>query len=261
VYAYAIVIAFVFGLLIGSFLNACAYRVPRDISVVRGRSFCPVCTTQIKGYDNVPLISWVVLRGRCRACGAPISPRYPIVEGLTAALFASTLAVDGLHWVALPHLLFVAVLILVSDIDLEFRIIPDVVILPTAVVGLASMIALSLAHVHAGAWYQWPIAAFGAALFLFVIAEIYERVRHLAGMGMGDVKMALCMGAFLGVAVIPALFFAFVAGAVGGLILIVAKGESGKTAIPFGPFLAFGAIVAMYVGKPAIDSYLNFVTR
>jgi leader peptidase (prepilin peptidase)/N-methyltransferase len=260
-YAYAIFVAFVFGLLIGSFLNACAYRVPRQISVARGRSFCPVCKTQIKGYDNVPLVSWVVLRGRCRACGAPISPRYPIVEGLTGALFAVTLAVDGLHWVALPHLLLVAVLILVSDIDLEFQIIPDVVILPTAVVGLATMTALSLARVHEGIWYQWPIAGFGAALFLFAIAEIYERVRHLAGMGMGDVKMALCIGVFLGVAVIPALFIAFVAGAVGGIMLIVIKGESGKTAIPFGPFLAFGAIVAMYVGKPAIDAYLHFVAR
>lgn len=260
-YAYAICVAFVFGLLIGSFLNACAYRVPRGIGVAKGRSFCPVCKTQINGYDNVPLVSWLLLRGRCRACGAPISPRYPIVEGLTAVLFAVTVAVDGLHWVALPHLLFVAVLILVSSIDLEFQIIPDVIILPTAIVGLATMITLSLAHVHDGVWYEWPTAGFAAALFLFAVAEIYERVSHLAGMGMGDVKMALCMGAFLGVAVVPGLFIAFVAGAVGGIVLIAVKGESGKTAIPFGPFLAFGGIVAMYVGKPAIEAYLHFIAR
>jgi leader peptidase (prepilin peptidase)/N-methyltransferase len=260
-YAYAVFVAFVFGLLIGSFLNACAYRVPRKISVAHGRSFCPACKTQIKGHDNVPVVSWLLLRGRCRACGAPISPRYPVVESLTAVLFAVTVAVDGLHWVALPHLLLVAVLILVSDIDLEFQIIPDVVILPTAVVGLVTMTALSLAHLHAGVWYQWPIAGFAAATFLFVVAEIYEHVRHLAGMGMGDVKMALCMGAFLGVAVVPALFIAFVAGALGGIALIVVKGQSGKTAIPFGPFLAFGAIVAMYVGQPAIDAYLHFIAR
>jgi leader peptidase (prepilin peptidase)/N-methyltransferase len=175
-----------FGLLIGSFLNACAYRIPRHISIARGRSFCPHCHAQIRAYDNVPVVA-----GSRRAapdCGQPISVRYPLVEALTGGLFALVAAVDGISWLLVPHLLFVAALILVAEIDLEVRLIPDVVILPVAAIGLVLMIALEPAD-----WLQWIVAGVGAAAFLLAAALIYEKLRGMTGMGMGDVKMA-CAG-------------------------------------------------------------------
>jgi leader peptidase (prepilin peptidase)/N-methyltransferase len=251
--AYLVVVAVVYGLLIGSFVNAWAYRLPLGISIVHGRSFCPRCHAQIRAYDNIPVVSWILLRGRCRACGQPISVRYPAVEALTAALFGLVAAVDGASWMLAPHLLLVAALVLVSEVDFEARIIPDVVILPTAAIGVALMLVLRPQH-----WLEWPASGLGAAAFLFVVSWVYEKVRGVTGMGMGDVKMALCMGFFLGVAVVPALFVAFLAGAVIG-VAVVARGGGGKTAIPFGPFLAAGALVGLFVGHPAVDLYLRMV--
>lgn len=252
-----VVTAGVFGLLIGSFLNACAYRIPRGISIVsESRSFCPHCRGQIRAYDNVPVVSWLLLRGRCRDCGQPISVRYPLVEALTGGLFALVAAVDGLSWLLVPHLLFVAALILVAEIDLDVRLIPDVVILPVAAIGLVLMILI-----EPDEWLQWVVAGAGAALFLLTAALLYEKLRGVTGMGMGDVKMALCMGFFLGVAVVPALFLGFVLGAVIGVVVMVRVGGDGKTAIPFGPFLAAGAIIALFLGQPAIDLYVNGLLR
>ena len=238
----------------GSFVNAWAYRLPRKISVVRGRSFCPHCEAQIKAYDNVPLVSWLVLRGRCRACGGAISLRYPIVEGLTALLYALVALHDGWSWLLVPHLVFVTTLVVVSEIDVEWQIIPDVIILPAAALGLALMIVLEPHH-----WLEWLVSGLGAALVLFVIGEVYRRLRGMEGMGMGDVKLALCMGAYLGAAVIPALFIGFVMGAVAGVLLMAVTGKSGKTAIPFGPFLAAGAVVALFLGQPIIHAYLRLM--
>jgi leader peptidase (prepilin peptidase)/N-methyltransferase len=246
----------VLGLLIGSFLNACAYRIPRHISIARGRSFCPRCHAQIRAYDNIPVVSWVVLRGRCRDCGQPISLRYPLIEALAGGLFALVAAVDGLSWLLVPHLLFVAALILVAEIDLDVRLIPDVIIVPVAAIGLALMIVLEPAQ-----WLQWVVAGVGSAVFLFTAALVYEKLRGVTGMGMGDVKMGLCMGFFLGTAVVPALFLGFVLGAVIGVILMIRIGGDGKMAIPFGPFLAAGAIIALFLGQPAIDLYLRSFTR
>ena len=250
-----IVGAGVLGLLVGSFLNACAYRIPLKISVVRGRSFCPHCKALIRAYDNIPLVSYVVLRGRCRACGAPIHWRYPLVEALTGGLFAGLAAYDGFEPVLAVHLLFVAALILVSDIDLQVRLIPDVVILPVAAIGLAAMIAL-----EPDRWWVWPAAGFGAAGFLFVTALLYEKLRKVEGMGMGDVKLALCMGFYLGSSVAPALFIGFVLGAVAG-VAVMARGGSRKTAIPFGPFLAAGAVIALFAGPALIDWYLSLALQ
>jgi leader peptidase (prepilin peptidase) / N-methyltransferase len=241
----------VLGLLIGSFLNAWAYRYPRQISIARGRSFCPHCHSQIRAYDNVPVISYLILRGRCRACGAPIHWRYPLVEALTGGLFAAMALHDGADPVLALHLLFIAAVILVSDIDIQVRIIPDVVVLPAAVIGMAGMIALD-----PGRWWVWPAAGFGAAGFLLVIGLAYERLRKVEGMGMGDVKLALCMGAYLGASVVPALFIGFFLGAVAGIV-VASRGGSAKTAIPFGPFLAAGALLALFAGPQLIDWYLG----
>jgi leader peptidase (prepilin peptidase)/N-methyltransferase len=243
-----------FGLLIGSFLNACAYRLPRKISIARGRSACPACGTQIKAYDNVPLLSYAILRGRCRACGARIHWRYPAVEALTGGLFACVAAFDGLTPVLALHLLFVAALILVSDIDLQVRLIPDVVVLPISAIGLAGMILI-----YPERWWVWPLSGFGAAAFLLVASLIYEKLRHAEGIGMGDVKLALCMGVYLGASVVPALFIGFIAGAVAGIV-VIARGGSAKSAIPFGPFLAAGAVVALFIGATVIEWYLGLMT-
>ncbi len=247
-----VIIALVYGLIIGSFINAWAYRLAHDESIREGRSHCPHCGHQIRAYDNIPVVSWLLLRGRCRDCGAPISWRYPAGEALTAALFVGVALMDGLSWLLVPHLLFVSALVLISQVDLEIRIIPDIVILPVAAVGLPLMIVLG-----DGAWWQWPVAGLGAAAFLFLISEVYFRVRHLEGMGFGDVKLALCMGIYLGAAVVPALFIGFLSGAVIGVVVVAASKGDGKTAIPFGPFLAAGAVVALFAGNALIDAYLG----
>ena len=250
--ALLVAIALVYGLIVGSFINAWAYRLAHDESIREGRSHCPKCGHQIRAYDNIPVVSWLVLRGRCRDCGAPISWRYPAGEALTAALFVGVALMDGLSWLLVPHLLFVSALVLISQVDLEIRIIPDIVILPVAVVGLPLMIVLG-----DGAWWQWPVAGLGAAAFLFLISEVYFRVRHLEGMGFGDVKLALCMGIYLGAAVVPALFIGFLSGAVIGVVVVATSKGDGKTAIPFGPFLAAGAVIALFAGNALIDAYLG----
>jgi leader peptidase (prepilin peptidase)/N-methyltransferase len=249
---FLVVIAAVYGLILGSFVNAWAYRLAHDESIREGRSHCPHCGHQIRAYDNIPVVSWLLLRGRCRDCGAAISWRYPAGEALTAALFVGVVLMDGLSWLLIPHLLFVLALVLVSEVDLEIRIIPDVVILPVAAVGLPLMIAFG-----DGAWWQWPAAGLGAAGLLFLISEVYFRLRHVEGMGFGDVKLALCMGIYLGAAVVPALFLGFLSGAIIGVaVLFLRKGDA-KTAIPFGPFLALGAIVALFVGRSLVHAYLG----
>jgi len=252
--AFLIVVAVVYGLIIGSFLNAWAWRLAHGERITKGRSHCPQCGAQIRAYDNIPVVSWLLLRGRCRDCGAPISWRYPLGEALTAALFAAVAVMDGLSWLLVPHLLFVSALVLVSQVDLEKKIIPDIVILPVAALGLPLMIVLGPAP-----WWQWPVAGLGAAGFLFLISEVYYRIRHVEGMGFGDVKLALCMGVYLGPAVAPALFLGFLSGAAVGVALMVGRKGDAKTAIPFGPFLAAGAILALFFGGALIDAYLGLV--
>lgn len=247
-----VVIAAVYGLIIGSFLNAWAWRFAHGESISKGRSHCPACGRPVRAYDNVPVVSWLLLRGRCRDCGEPISWRYPVGEALTAALYVAVVLYDGLDWILIPHLLFVSALILVSQVDLEVRLIPDVVVLPVAAAGVPLMILFG-----DGPWWEWIVAGLGAAGFLFLISEVYYRVRHVEGMGFGDVKLALCMGVYLGAAVVPALFIGFLSGAVIGVIVVAASKGDGKTAIPFGPFLAAGAVAALFVGTPLIDAYLR----
>lgn len=250
--AVLVLIAVVYGLIIGSFLNAWAWRLAHEESIWRGRSHCTQCGAQIRAYDNIPVVSWLLLRGKCRDCAAPIHWRYPAGEALTGVLFGCVALYAGLSWWLVPHLLFICVMILVSQVDLEIQIIPDVVILPAAAIGLPLMIWFD----H-DPWWEWPVAGVGAALFLWAIAWLYERVRHVEGMGFGDVKMALCMGVYLGVAVAPALFLGFVGGAVVGVGLMVGKGKDAKTAVPFGPFLAAGAVICLFVGRWIIDAYLG----
>jgi leader peptidase (prepilin peptidase) / N-methyltransferase len=234
----------------GSFFNVVAHRLPRGQSIVRPRSRCPGCSVQIAGYDNIPVVSWVALRGRCRSCGAAISPRYPLIEALTAALFAAVaLRADGAAelWSGLA---LVSMLVVVSAIDLEHRIVPNRILAPAAVVALMVWALLDPGHVP-----ENLAAGLAAGTALLVPALVYP-----TGMGMGDVKLAAVMGLFLGRFVAPALFVGFAVGATAGVGLILANGASArKHAIPFAPYLAIGGIVAQLFGQEILDWYLGLV--
>jgi leader peptidase (prepilin peptidase) / N-methyltransferase len=233
------------GLMLGSFLNVVAFRLPRGESLVRPGSHCPSCGAAVRPYDNVPVLSWVWLRGRCRGCGERISPRYPVVEAITAVLFVAVLAVKGVDADALPGLALVLVLVPTALIDLEHRVIPNTVMAVAAVVGLALVALTDPSHLA-----QHLIAAAGAGGFFFLVVLAYP-----AGMGMGDVKLAAVLGLYLGASVIPAVAVALLVGAV----IIARKGAKAgrKTAVPFGPFLALGGIVGLLAGPAMIDWYLR----
>lgn len=242
--------AALFGLLIGSFLNVVAWRLPRGESLVAPGSHCPGCDAPVKPYDNVPVISWLLLRGRCRGCGERISSRYPLVELATAVLWAGVVAVAwGEPERIAMGIALVTLLVPVTLIDLEHRIIPNKLTGPFAV--LAVVLGLALAP---GDVPEQLIAGAGAGGFLLAAAMANPR-----GMGMGDVKLAAVLGLFLGRAVAPALFVALIAGVLGGLAVMARKGvaEGRKTKVPFGPFLALGALVAFVAGEGVMDSYLE----
>jgi leader peptidase (prepilin peptidase)/N-methyltransferase len=238
----------VFGAAIGSFLNVVAYRVPRRESLVFPRSRCSGCQAEIAPYDNIPVVSWLVLRGRCRRCGVHISIRYPLIEALTAALFV----VVGLHVGAepelIPALLFTALMVAVAAIDLEHKIIPNRLTAPAAVAAVALW-----AVIDPSALPEHLIAGAIAGGAMLIVAVAYP-----AGMGMGDVKLAGVMGLYLGKSVAPALFIGFAAGALVGMGIVAVRGaEARKQGVPFGPFLAFGGIVGLLVGPQIIDWYTN----
>jgi leader peptidase (prepilin peptidase) / N-methyltransferase len=245
--AAAAVLAFLGGLLVGSFVTVVAHRVPRGEGVVSGRSHCPECGAQIAAYDNVPVLSWVVLRGRSRCCGTRISARYPLTELTTAALYAATVLVlwgDATD-VALG-LVFVTMLVAVTLTDLERRVIPNKILLAAAVLGVAVA-----AVGDPGSLPERAIAAIGAGGLFFLAALAYPR-----GMGLGDVKLAATMGLFLGRDAAPAIFVALLTGSLVGLAMIAREGAGArKRAIPFGPFLAFGGVVGLLLGGELIDLY------
>ncbi|HYP55579.1 MAG TPA: prepilin peptidase [Solirubrobacterales bacterium] len=237
------------GLLIGSFLTVVAHRVPRGEPIATGRSRCPGCGAQVAAYDNVPVLSWLALRGNARCCGARISPRYPLTELVTAALFAATALAFHRDATELAlGLVLVATLVAVTLTDLERRIIPNRVLL------VAAPLAVAIAAVgDPGSLPERAIAAVAAGGLLLAAALAYPR-----GMGLGDVKLAATMGLFLGRDVGPALFVALLVGSLVGLAMIARHGAAArKRAIPFGPFLALGGLVALFAGEEMIDWYLG----
>ncbi|MGI8660196.1 MAG: prepilin peptidase [Thermoleophilaceae bacterium] len=236
----------VLGTLVGSFLNVVVHRLPRGESVVHPRSRCPACGTQLAERDNVPVISWLVLRGRCRSCGVAISPRYPLVELATGLAFAAVVVIAGFDIDLVWQLPLVAALLAAAAIDLEHRIIPNKIVAPLVVWGALTAFALRLDELPGLA-----IAGGGAFAFLLVTALV-----NPAGMGMGDVKLAGAMGLYLGASIVPAMFVAFLAGSLIGVGIIAVKGGAGrKTGVPFGPFLALGGIVGLLAGAELIDAY------
>lgn len=243
----AYIFSFLLGIVIGSFLNVVAYRVPRGESLISPGSHCPACGRPIRWYHNVPVAGWLLLKGRCRDCGEPISPRYLLVEIGTGLLFLVSYAMIGPQWRVLVVWAFLAVLVAVTLIDLSHMIIPNKIVLPAAGVFLAACIALDPSR-----WWQYLVAGVGAAGFLLLLAIIWP-----GGMGLGDVKLALMMGCMLAGAVAVAMFSAFLIGGVAGIVLLALGRRSRKDRIPFGPFLAAGGAVAVLVGPQLIDWYLR----
>ena len=234
------------GLIIGSFLNVVAYRLPRGESLVHPRSRCTSCGNEVRAIDNVPLLSWLFLRGRCRHCKEPISARYPAVELVTAVVFAAVVLARGLSSELLLDLPFAAMLIAVANIDLEHRIVPNRILAPMAIFGVAAS-----AFVRPDALPELLIAGAAAFTFLLLTALAYP-----AGMGMGDVKLAGVMGLYLGLPVAPGLLVAFLTGSIVGIAIMLRQGAGArKKGVPFAPFMALGGLVALLAGPELIDLY------
>jgi leader peptidase (prepilin peptidase)/N-methyltransferase len=246
--AVAAALAFFPGLAIGSFLNVASIRIPSGRSIVSPGSTCPHCDTPIAWYDNIPVVSWLVLRGKCRNCGGPISWRYPVVELTTAVLIAACFLVFGFTGEAVVDAFFCVVLVTIAAIDAERYIIPNRIVLPSAAIVLFANTALDPSP-------EWVIAGLGAALFLFIAALAYP-----GGMGMGDVKLALLLGFGLGRTVPIALFLGMIAALVPSVVLLARHGSAArKMKIPFGPFLALGGVVALFLGHWLLDAYLGLL--
>lgn len=238
--------AFVPGLAIGSFLNVVAARVPRKRSVVSPGSACMSCGHELTWAENIPVISWLALRGKCRSCGTPIGMVYPAVELVTALLIAASFLKFGWSGTSFVAAFFCASLVAVSATDLSHRIIPNVIVLPATVVVLVAMTAL-----HPSV--EWLLGALGAGLFLFLAILAYPK-----GMGMGDMKLALLLGAMLGRTVPVGLMIGMAAALVPSIVLLVRHGMAArKMMIPFGPFLALGGVVALFFGDAILDAYLS----
>ncbi len=239
----------VMGAMFGSFLNVVAFRLPRRESIVKPRSRCTSCQAPIKPYDNIPILSWIVLRGRCRNCSERISPRYPLVEAGTALLCAgAVLTHDTASGIALSVTL-ILLLVPAALIDLEHRIIPN------KLTGAGALLALGLGTALDPAGEPTRLIA-GAAAGGFLLAAA---LAYPGGMGMGDVKLAGVMGLFLGAAVAPAILIALLSGVLLGAVIVARMGTRAgrKTAVPFGPFLALGGIVAVFAGQPIVNWYLQ----
>jgi leader peptidase (prepilin peptidase) / N-methyltransferase len=235
-----------FGALIGSFLNVVAHRVPAGESLVSPGSHCPHCGAAVRPYDNIPVVSWLVLRGRCRDCGGPISVRYPLVELLTALVFAAVVAVRGFDDDLVLELPFVAALIALAAIDFDHKLLPNRIVYPLAAWGVIATLLVDRDDL-----VENLIAGAGAFAFLLAAVIAYPR-----GMGMGDVKLGGAMGLYLGLSIVPALLAAFLSGSIVGIAIIAREGAEGrKKAVPFGVFLALGGIVGVLAGPELIDVY------
>lgn len=256
-YGWLIVVCGLFGLLIGSFLNVVVWRVPRGESVVSPPSHCPTCDTPISPRDNVPVLSWLLLRGRCRHCQNPISVRYPLVEALTGALWAGLAAWFGPVAQLPAYLVFAAVGVALALIDLDVRRLPDVLTLPSYPVGIVLLGIASAVHHDAWSFERALIGMAALFAFYFTVAMISPK-----GMGFGDVKLSGVIGlhlAWLGWdELVVGAFAAFVVGAVVGIGLIVLGGGGRKTKVPFGPFMLAGALLGVFLGDPVGSAYNSF---
>lgn len=243
------------GMAIGSFLNVCIYRLPLNKSIVWPSSACPSCGREIAWYENIPVISWLALRGKCRTCRAPISARYPLVELLTGAMFLTAFWYYGPTMLFVSRVLLGCALIALFAIDLEHHLLPNVITLPGVVVGFV----FSFVSGPAGpGWLSSLLGILVGGGILFAVAEAYYRIRHEEGLGMGDVKMLAMVGAFLGwPATLMTLMMGSIAGSVVGMALIASRRGDMKYALPFGTFLAMGAALSATVGPSLLTWYVS----
>lgn len=256
--AFVVAVCTVLGLVIGSFLNVVIWRVPRGESIVRPPSACPTCGARVRPRDNVPVASWLLLRGRCRDCRAPISGRYPVVEALTGVLFGATAWYLGPTWALPAHLYLVAVGVALAYIDIDVHRLPDVITLPSYPVVLA---LLAVAAAGTGDWASYVRALVGGAAlwaFYYILHKVHSR-----GMGWGDVKLAGLLGMYLawtgwGAFAVGA-FGAFLVGGVYSIGLLVLRRAGRKSGIPFGPWMLVGAALGIVVGEPVFRAYLDLV--
>ena len=245
------------GLIFGSFATVAAYRIPRRETIVTGRSKCPNCDRLIPWYENVPVLGWLFLRGRCRGCGERISVRYPLIELGTGVLFGLAAWKFGLSVELFVYAAFFWTLVVLSVIDLEHQLLPNRVVYPAFIAGWVGLITAALVDSQADRLVD---AAMGAAIFggfFFIIAFIVP-----AGMGMGDVKLGFVLGTFLGYLGAPGLvlvgmFLAFLSGGVIGIITLLFRGGNRKTMLPFGPFLALGTVISIFWGQKILDAYVG----
>jgi leader peptidase (prepilin peptidase)/N-methyltransferase len=245
--------AAILGAIVGSFLNVCIHRLPRGTSIVWPRSACPHCKRHLSWYENIPILSYLALWGRCRTCKHPISGRYPLVEALTSLMFAAAWTYYGPGVLLASRVLLGCSLIVLFAIDLEHHLLPDAVTLPGIIVGFL------FSFVTEPGWLASLIGIIVGGGTLYAIAELYYRVRREEGLGMGDVKMLGMIGAFVGWKLtLVTLMMASFAGSLIGLLLILMGRGSMKYALPFGTFLALGAALAATVGQSVLDWYLRF---
>jgi len=257
------VYAAVLGLIVGSYLNVLIYRLPRGISTVLPRSRCPECEAPIRALDNVPVLSYLLLGGRCRACRARISWRYPGIEAATSALFVACLLRFGISFDAVAAAVFCSLLLALAIIDVEHMLLPDALTYPGVALGILLQPLLPWARLWDGPWGALAGAAAGALLGAGVLLAVWSGwylLRHEEGMGLGDVKMLAMIGAFLGwKGTLVALFFGALSGAVVGIALMAWGGFGARSKLPFGAFLALGGLVALFAGEPLVQAYARLL--
>jgi len=247
------IVSLIFGAMIGSFLNVCICRLPNEESIIWPGSHCPHCNKPIKPYDNIPLISYLFLRGKCRYCKGSISPQYPLVEGMTALSSLLLIMKFGLSLSFLFYFAFVAALIVITVIDLYHQIIPDVISLPGIGVGLLASLLIPQIT-----FFNSLIGILFGGGSLFLVATVYQWLFKREGMGGGDVKLLAMIGAFLGwKAVILTILLSSLIGSITGILIMVLKGKNSKYAIPFGPFLSLAAVISLFYGETLVRWYLG----
>jgi len=246
------VISILFGALVGSFLNVCIFRLPKEESIIWPGSHCPHCKKPIKFYDNIPLISYLLLKGKCRYCKGSISLQYPLVEGITALSSLFLIIKFGPSMSYLFYFAFVAALIVITVIDLYHQIIPDVISLPG--IGMGLLASLLIPQIT---FFNSLIGILLGGGSLFIVATFYQWLFKREGMGGGDIKLLAMIGAFLGwKAVLLTILLSSLIGSVTGILMMVVKGKDFKYAIPFGPFLSLGAVISLFYGEEIVRWYL-----
>jgi leader peptidase (prepilin peptidase)/N-methyltransferase len=250
------ILAFIIGSVVGSFLNVCIYRLPRNLSIISPSSRCPSCNIPIKPYDNIPILSYIFLLGRCRVCNVKIPFRYPLVEFLNASFYVFVLWRFGLGWHTLVFVIFCSAMLVITFIDLDFQIIPDRITLPGIPIGL-----IAGSFLVPDPFMRYALLGFKSSIIGFFIGGgLFYAIAVLSrgGMGGGDIKMMAMVGSLMGwKSVLLTTFLGSFTGAVLGVFLMIVKGKGRKTKIPFGPFLALGALITLFYGQEILYWYFN----